>query len=439
LPSAYFRNSGYEGGGTHQDGYGSWVWLTPRSQLVNVSQEDALMYVDSRCFGSNWAYNTTDQWEVDLRVHVYNSVGTRLAYIRFMKWNSNNGAHVYVYDSGGAQVFASGIANAFGHSGYLKVTKTGFTFTNPNGSQYHGDWSYDLFDFSTCTEIRVETGIWYGTSTDNRFGMAQAAFVSKGNVAVSTQVTEAGTDWSEWSSLVTAPEGSLDPLVYSVKAFANIGDKLVWNGTTWINEDNPEYLQADYKRLVGLLDTTIVSPTSGQSLVFDGAKWVNQTVAGVGGGGGGASALADLTDVVVTPQAADILSYNGAKWINKPLDYNDLVNKPIINPGSLDAMSDVEVPNPVLNDVLRFDGTRWIADAAPSTSYIRTFTNADLQGGVLPVVHNLSSQFNGIFIYDDNNRMVIPDDVFADGIHNCQIVLTTYGTINGNWTVKVIK
>jgi hypothetical protein len=61
-------------------------------------------------------------------------------------------------------------------------------------------------------------------------------------------------------------------------------------------------------------DVQITSPTSGQFLKYDGAKWVNGNG---GGGGGGVSDLDDLDDVSISSATSgQVLTYNGATWEN---------------------------------------------------------------------------------------------------------------------------
>lgn len=64
-----------------------------------------------------------------------------------------------------------------------------------------------------------------------------------------------------------------------------------------------------------LHNVSIVSPTNGQTIVYDSATglWKNGA-----GGSGGASALADLTDVDLAGLATDdLLVYDGIQWVNK--------------------------------------------------------------------------------------------------------------------------
>ena len=79
-----------------------------------------------------------------------------------------------------------------------------------------------------------------------------------------------------------------------------------------------------------LSDVTLTSPTSGQALVYNGTKFVNQTISG---GGGGASKLDDLSDVVITaPTTNQTLVYNGTNFINKTVEEPTILyEKGIIN------------------------------------------------------------------------------------------------------------
>ena len=76
---------------------------------------------------------------------------------------------------------------------------------------------------------------------------------------------------------------------------------------------NKELTDALPSDLNDLSDVTLTTPSSGQILKYDGAKWVN------GSGGGGASALTDLTDVsFYDEQDGQVLTYdaNSGLWVN---------------------------------------------------------------------------------------------------------------------------
>ena len=64
--------------------------------------------------------------------------------------------------------------------------------------------------------------------------------------------------------------------------------------------------------LSGLHDVTITAPISGQTLQYNGTKWVN-----LSGGIGGSTTLSGLSDVTITaPISGQVLSYNGTTWVN---------------------------------------------------------------------------------------------------------------------------
>lgn len=68
-----------------------------------------------------------------------------------------------------------------------------------------------------------------------------------------------------------------------------------------------------------LSDVTLTSPSNGQTLVYDGTKFVNQTPPS------GVTTLAGLTDVTLTtPASGNALSYDGSKWVNSNIDSNNV-------------------------------------------------------------------------------------------------------------------
>ncbi len=72
-----------------------------------------------------------------------------------------------------------------------------------------------------------------------------------------------------------------------------------------------------------------------------------------------------------------------------------------------------------------------------SLSYTTTFANGDLSSGVLLVTHNLTVNGIGVNIFDNNDKLVLPDDVTIVDTNNCTVDLASYGTLSSNWRVKV--
>ena len=71
-------------------------------------------------------------------------------------------------------------------------------------------------------------------------------------------------------------------------------------------------------------------------------------------------------------------------------------------------------------------------------AFSETFNNGNLSAGVLTVTHNLAVSGIGVFIYDENSKLVVPDDVTVSTINECTVDFTSYGTLSGTWRVKVI-
>jgi hypothetical protein len=73
------------------------------------------------------------------------------------------------------------------------------------------------------------------------------------------------------------------------------------------------------------------------------------------------------------------------------------------------------------------------------SSFVATFTNADLAANVLTVTHNLGVQYAAITVWDNNGRQVIPTEVTATSANACAIDLSGPGLtpLTGTWRVSV--
>ncbi len=98
------------------------------------------------------------------------------------------------------------------------------------------------------------------------------------------------------------------------------------------------------------------------------------------------------------------------------------------------------------NQIALFDGTNNVkatlaqvktALAVPLI-YRASFTNANLTGGMLPVVHNIGQQFVQVVVYDENNRVVLPDEITMTNATTSTIDFTSFGALTGTWNVMVI-
>jgi hypothetical protein len=73
-----------------------------------------------------------------------------------------------------------------------------------------------------------------------------------------------------------------------------------------------------------------------------------------------------------------------------------------------------------------------------STSYFLSFTNANLASGILTVTHNLGHKYVTVQVYDNTDKLIIPDDVELLSESQLNIDLSSYGTISGTWHCVIL-
>lgn len=66
-----------------------------------------------------------------------------------------------------------------------------------------------------------------------------------------------------------------------------------------------------------------------------------------------------------------------------------------------------------------------------------TFTDSSLTTGALTITHNLNNQAPIIFVYDNNNRWIVPDEITATSVNAATVDLTSFGTLTGTWRYSV--
>lgn len=76
---------------------------------------------------------------------------------------------------------------------------------------------------------------------------------------------------------------------------------------------------------------------------------------------------------------------------------------------------------------------------ATEGSYTANFTDGDLTAGVLAVNHALAQKIVCVSIYDNNDQLVSPDGVALVDTNNCNIDLSSYGTLTGTWSLIAAK
>lgn len=70
--------------------------------------------------------------------------------------------------------------------------------------------------------------------------------------------------------------------------------------------------------------------------------------------------------------------------------------------------------------------------------HTESFVDGDLSSGVLTVTHNLGTQYTAVYVYDNNDEMIVPDDVTATSSSVTTIDLSSYGTLTGTWHATII-
>lgn len=140
----------------------------------------------------------------------------------------------------------------------------------------------------------------------------------------------------------------------------NSGHIIVWDGTKWVNDTLANVAERN-SVLDDIQDVTLISPTVGQLLVYDGAEWVNQTIT---------HSFNDLTEINITSPAEDeILVYNGTNWVNGQRYF------------SLSQLTDTNI-SPEVGSLLEWKGTEW-GTSLPALSKLTDIEGTPAEGDIL--------------------------------------------------------
>lgn len=83
---------------------------------------------------------------------------------------------------------------------------------------------------------------------------------------------------------------------------------------------------------------------------------------------------------------------------------------------------------------------QFIPRVANVNSYLLSFQSGDLVSSQLIVQHNLRALYPMLVVYDESNKMVLPDEIIYLDEDRIQVDLTNLvATMTGRWHVKVIK
>lgn len=73
------------------------------------------------------------------------------------------------------------------------------------------------------------------------------------------------------------------------------------------------------------------------------------------------------------------------------------------------------------------------------SSYLERFKNDDLVGNYFIIQHNLRAEFPQVVVYDESNKVALPDDITYLDEDRIQLDLTSFVPISGIWHARVTK
>ena len=70
--------------------------------------------------------------------------------------------------------------------------------------------------------------------------------------------------------------------------------------------------------------------------------------------------------------------------------------------------------------------------------YRQTFTAANIISGTVQFAHNLGQLYVQVTVYDNFNKVIIPEEITTVNSNIIDVDLKTFGTLVGNWHVVVM-
>jgi len=103
----------------------------------------------------------------------------------------------------------------------------------------------------------------------------------------------------------------------------------------------------------------------------------------------------------------------------------------------------------IIGGVFLIDGTVFfngpasfqLPDGSSSTSLVPiedTFVDADLTAAILSYTHNLGQKYVNVLIFDDADKLVLPDEIIPQDVNTVNVDLTSL-TVTGTWTIRVSR
>lgn len=69
--------------------------------------------------------------------------------------------------------------------------------------------------------------------------------------------------------------------------------------------------------------------------------------------------------------------------------------------------------------------------------YIYPFTNSDLVSGYVTITHEMDQQYVSVQVFNNDDRLVIPDDVQLPATNTVVINLSGFAPISGTWRAVI--
>ncbi|QCG76183.1 structural protein [Pseudomonas phage vB_PaeM_PA5oct] len=149
---------------------------------------------------------------------------------------------------------------------------------------------------------------------------------------------------------------------------------------------------AEVKRLDDLVDVSVASPTNGQTLVFDNTGWVNRKLSynDLSNLPSISNTLSGLDDVDTAGTIAGyVLQFNGIKWVGMPASSSI----------SLDDLSNVAITAPSINQTLLFNGSTWYNGSVDFNNLINTPVIPTQLGDLSDVSVSASTQEGSVLVF----------------------------------------
>jgi len=106
---------------------------------------------------------------------------------------------------------------------------------------------------------------------------------------------------------------------------------------------------------------------------------------------------------------------------------------------TLAGLTDVDFDSgtPILNQIMRYDGSYWKAETVAAGSYLLSFVQADLDSpNLLAVTHGLDAQYPHVVVYDNNDEIILANVTYID-LDNITIDFDAVAPIAGTWYTRV--